>query len=385
MEYRARSLDEWYRIVNKMYLDRNFYRHPESLFTHLVEIVGGLSLLASDKAKPGVDPQSYMAKAIAWWCALCGKMRIRSVEQMIWAKFPGVCPYCQKSPHKNADCRKLKKQNKDPDWTTLRELAEKNVDKRPSTLGGWLAMFTKIYDPQPGEQYPATFARFTEELGELAEATRLFQLAPGYFFSEAADFFAWLMHLQALLLMKNEFDGNEGDQLERAMWSQYPGRCKDCGNALCNCPPVLRKTFGRIAHEMPLINGGTQSKPLLDLSEAMDVFELSSKEVTLGGKQIEVTLAAIKDIHAVVDQMRDQLKELKGFGEAHTVTLIDILNDTRLLLESERITQESMDALTKAISALPSERRDALLSWLSGLSSSVWASALVEGVKALAG
>src|SRR6266566_2317534 len=29
-------LDDWYRHVNSIYLDRNFYRGPESIFVHLV-------------------------------------------------------------------------------------------------------------------------------------------------------------------------------------------------------------------------------------------------------------------------------------------------------------------------------------------------------------
>ena len=33
-----RSLDVWYVTINKIYLDRNYYRTPESIFAHVVEV-----------------------------------------------------------------------------------------------------------------------------------------------------------------------------------------------------------------------------------------------------------------------------------------------------------------------------------------------------------
>ena len=38
-------LDEWYKALNRTYWHRNFDRDPSSLFSHLVEVVGGMSLL----------------------------------------------------------------------------------------------------------------------------------------------------------------------------------------------------------------------------------------------------------------------------------------------------------------------------------------------------
>src|SRR4051794_32775584 len=38
MEAGVKSLDRWYRVVNEIYCDRNFYRTPESLFNHFVDV-----------------------------------------------------------------------------------------------------------------------------------------------------------------------------------------------------------------------------------------------------------------------------------------------------------------------------------------------------------
>ena len=106
------KLDDLYYMINKIYLDRNFHRDRFSIFAHLVEILGGLSLLSSGKKKVGVNPRSYVPKAIAWWMALCGKVGIRSVENMLWQKFTYVCTYCHLIPHNNDRCKAIKGKSK---------------------------------------------------------------------------------------------------------------------------------------------------------------------------------------------------------------------------------------------------------------------------------
>lgn len=381
-----RSLDDWYKVINKMYLDRNYYRQSESVFAHLVEIVGGLSLLASGKKKAGVNPQVYITKALAWWMALCGKVRIRSVENMLWSKFPYVCPYCRKFPHNERECRTKKQQRGSPDWDALSKLAQQNKGKKPKHLGGWLTMFNSIYEITQVEEYTTIFARFSEELGELSEATRLFQLAPGYFFSEASDFFAWLMHLQGLYLAKsNNVESDEAKLLDRAMWKQYPGRCADCGNELCTCPPVLKKTCGRIAHEMPLLASEEGSDAILEFDEAMDIFELSSKTISVGDKKLQVNTELIEDILSTLGDLKNEITKLSSFTGENTVTVVTLVSQVQTLARVQRVTQESIDQLAEAIARLPSEPRSSVLQFLAGLSSSVWAMALVDAVKALIG
>lgn len=152
-----RSLDAWYESVNKIYWNRNYQRDATSLFAHLVEVVGGLSLLASEKKKTNVNPDQYIAKAIAWWLALCGKLGVKSIEEMLWDKFPGVCPYCVQSPHNNDLCRENKEKHAGPPWQQLAEVG-KSKDKPPS-LGEWQVMFATISPIQQGELYGPIFAR----------------------------------------------------------------------------------------------------------------------------------------------------------------------------------------------------------------------------------
>lgn len=251
-EHRSRPIDEWFRSINVMYWNRNFNRTPTEIFAHLVEVVGGLSLLASQKKKIGVKPETFIAKAVAWWMALCGRLGVASVSDLIWAKFPGVCAYCLQRPHDTDVCSEYKRDRPGPDWKRLAEFGKQSSDDRPRSLGDWQKMFSLIYKVQQTEDYGLNFGRLTEELGELAETLRIFQAAPRYFLSEAADVFAWLMHIQNIVEHKNETPlAKRGQALADLFSSAYPDKCLDCDSRVCSCPPILEGTIGRIAHEMP--------------------------------------------------------------------------------------------------------------------------------------
>ena len=253
--YRDRPLDGWYQSINRIYWNRNLLRDASAIFAHLVEVVGGLSFLASSKKKPGVVPTAYIAKGIAWWIALCGKVGIKSVESLLWDKFPNVCPYCHEERHNPDVCSERKRAAPGPQWDVLAERGK--AGERPGRLRDWQLMFSRIYPAQQTEDYGASFARLSEELGELAEAIRVFPAEPGYFLSEAADVFAWMMHIQNLIESKSETpSAKRGLAIEEALCRAYPDGCRDCGQRTCSCPPILSSTIGRIAHEVPKGRGG---------------------------------------------------------------------------------------------------------------------------------
>ena len=249
-----RSLDQWYVSLNSTYFHRNFDRKPSDICLHLIEVIGGLSLLASEKSKPGVDKGAQVPKALAWWLSLCGKVGVRSVEAMIWDKFPGRCPYCQQPKHDQEECAEKKAAHPGPPWELLATLGEKA--ERPATLGAWQRIFNDIYPVNQGDQYGPAFARLYEELAELAEAVRVFPSVPGYFLSEAADVFAWLMKVQNIIDEKaGRRKVRRGRAIEESFARAYPDACNDCGRLVCSCPPILASTIGRIAHEVPVGRG----------------------------------------------------------------------------------------------------------------------------------
>lgn len=257
-----RTLDQWYVSINAIYFARNFHRDADSVLAHLVEVSGGLGGLVSGKK---VHATEQIAKVIAWWMALCGKIGVKSVENMLWAKFPSVCPYCLLPRHEDVDCRVAKEKSREPNWNRLKELATENASQRPRTISEWQLMFRAIYQVREPQ---FALAKLTEELGELAEAVRARQIKPGYFLNEASDVFAWLMQLQNRIdTDRVESRSEVGAPLAMAFANAYPDRCARCHNQICSCSPVAMDTVGRIAHDMPV-----DAQALLSIDDTLGLF-----------------------------------------------------------------------------------------------------------------
>lgn len=366
-------LDRWYRVINRIYLDRNFYRDSFSIFGHLVEVVGGLSVVAAGKVKPGVEPQIYTAKAVAWWLALCGRVGVASVSDLLWQKFPGVCPYCERRPHSQRECRQRKKEGDRPRWRALAALGQTNIAQRPATLTQWQQMYADIYPPQQTEGYASVFARLAEELGELAEALRAFPVAPGYFLSEAADVFAWLMHLKNVL--DNTDDGNEAD-LGSLLAESYPDACKDCGSYVCVCPAVLAGTLGRIAHEIPPEVGYfKQGGNLLSLPDAVELFQ-ATRAVRMGGRTISMDENQVDALFATLAHLRKDMSTSAEVQDARLTRALDEL--MQRTNATDRDLQVALNTLQGAIQSLTPEKRDRLIEILGALNVNVWSATLLQ-------
>jgi pyrimidine deaminase RibD-like protein/NTP pyrophosphatase (non-canonical NTP hydrolase) len=248
-----RSLDDWYRVINAIYLNRNYYREPSSIFSHLVEVIGGLGILASDYTHEKQIIAKYLPKGVAWWMGLCGRVGVKSISDMLWAKFPFICPYCQTAPHDNTRCRQIKVQNPDPDWAFVKAKVDGNISSKPKNLGEWQRMFQKVYKIGDGEDYRLTLAKLTEELGELAEAVRAFHVKPGYFLNEAADVFSWIMHLANVYESRQTTPEEQiGQHFEKMFSTEYLDRCSKCQNQRCTCPAFQPETLGKLARQTPL-------------------------------------------------------------------------------------------------------------------------------------
>jgi hypothetical protein len=244
-------------------------------------------------------------------------------------------------------------------------------------------MFYDIYPTPNDPGYPTPILRFTEELGELAEAVRIAQIAPGYFLSEASDVFAWLMNVQNVSHSKRNLpERSRGEDLADQFAAAYPDHCRDCGGPVCTCPPILVGILGRIAHEIPrdfmnLMPG----RALMSTDEARSYFELGASSVRIGSGTFETDVDLLRGIHTAVTELRVFAVENDALARARSGDLARALAAIEELTSSQRITQESIDELSAAIAALPAEGRNALVSFLTGLGSSTWATALLELVK----
>jgi len=243
-------LDDIYRMTSFIYHDANLGRSREATLLHFVEVCGMLTLIDRKKKRDRVDVPGALCKALGWYFPLLAKMGVESVERLIFTKYPKVCPYCRLSPHVEQQCKLVKGTEGVLSHERVRELMDANWESRPVGLNDWQRMFGDIYPRSLNSTGFSTIA-LLEELRELAEAVRVFDRYPHYFYGEAADVFSYLMGLANEYALRCS-EREETFDYEREFLARYPGLCIACGARVCICPTVPQATVGRMAKEMPI-------------------------------------------------------------------------------------------------------------------------------------
>ena len=178
------------------------------------------------------------------------KWGVTSVENLVFRKFPNVCPYCRQTPHQERVCKTVKGEST-VNHDELREKYRENIGDKPKGLNDWQDMFQDIY-PRNTDDKTRSAIGLMEELGELAEAVRVFDRHPQFLAGEAADIFSYIMGLANEYTLKKETNGEDAFDFQDAYLSRYPGLCVACGNTVCTCPSVPKATIGRMAKELDL-------------------------------------------------------------------------------------------------------------------------------------
>ncbi len=248
------SLDELYKTVAHIYSEQNAHRPARETLAHFVEVCGMLALNDRQKKREEVSPESALCKALGWFFPLMAKFRVASIEELIFRKFPYACPYCRRCPHDDAKCKTVRGTTKTVDHAAVRALYHKNAQKRPATLNGWQQMFQDLYPRNIEDRSSRSTVGLLEELGELAEAVRVFERYPKYFAGEAADVFSYIMGLANEYALKVQRDTDRIFSFEDEFIQRYPGLCVQCGYGVCVCPLIPEATVGRLAKELDLEN-----------------------------------------------------------------------------------------------------------------------------------
>lgn len=256
------SLDDLYVMTAHMYSHRNEERPVAATFAHFVEVCAALTAHTREKHRESLDIPGALCKALGWFFPLMAKLRVRSIADLVYRKYPYACPYCRRLPHVDMECKLVRGADTTVDHDALRSLYIDNAAKRPSDLDDWRKMFSEIYprslqDRSMGRSAVGLF----EELGELAEAVRVFERYPKYLAGEAADVFSYLMAIATEFAMSEEVAGRPGFSLQHEYLERYPGLCTQCGYHVCVCPPVPASTVGRTAKELDV----RQEETLFDL------------------------------------------------------------------------------------------------------------------------
>jgi NTP pyrophosphatase (non-canonical NTP hydrolase) len=239
-------------MVAHIYSEQNAHRPARETFAHFVEVCGMLALNDRQKKREEVSIESALCKALGWYFPMMAKFRVASVEELVFRKFPYACPYCRQCPHDDGTCKTVRGTTRTVNHAAVRAVYEQNAKKRPVTLNEWQRMFQDIYPRNIEDRSGRSTVGLLEELGELAEAVRVFERYPKYFAGEAADVFSYLMGLANEYALRLERDTDKIFSWEDEFIQRYPGLCVQCGYAVCVCPLVPEATVGRMAKEIDL-------------------------------------------------------------------------------------------------------------------------------------
>src|SRR5262249_6046412 len=247
------SLDDLYLMVASIYGEQNAQRPSSATFAHFVEVCGMLTIHDRKKKREEFEVEDALCKSLVWFFPLLAKFKVSSLEDLIFRKYPFACPYCRECPHKDLICKTTKGTKQTVDDKALRAKHEENIHHRPRGLNEWQKMFDKIY---PRDVSGLGGGRSTlgllEEVGELAEAVRVFCKHPKFFAGEAADVFSYIMGIANEHQLKLQMDGKAEFDFEAEFLRRYPGLCLQCGHEVCVCPTVPDSTVGRMAKELDL-------------------------------------------------------------------------------------------------------------------------------------
>ena len=275
------NLQDWQSEFFTIYGKKNSERTPTQLWLGLVRHV---SKVAEEvrKGNLGTTLQEEIAYTFCWfmgfinWCNISQKdpkfILHNDLEQIIWNKYPGVCPVCGETkcicPAQRSYIEQLsKEERKNHRKLVEKKLALKRLQKKDEafTLIQWKEMirdiFTEsIFSSDMGE----ICFHLLEEIGEVAQEIFILETIPnenksdinshiGKLENELADVFSWLMALvnkvQSYYVMMHkfedlyEFKSEKLSQVEipDIIWNQYFDEelgqlgCQHCKQRECSC------------------------------------------------------------------------------------------------------------------------------------------------------
>lgn len=217
------SLDVWVKRINEIYVQANGERDFKDVLLFSFEEVGRCSQLINRKRDE--DIINNIPRLFMWFCILYAKSGVKTdINDVIWNKFPGICPYCKK-PSCTCYLRKFRL-----DYSELMKKAKETVERRPQTLDQWQDLFQTIYRRTDTYKIETNVSHLFEELSELSEVHRLpfVDSEKNLIDMELADVFSWIMGLA------NFFDQQTPQKrylLSEALSKTYKNsECPECFN-----------------------------------------------------------------------------------------------------------------------------------------------------------
>jgi NTP pyrophosphatase (non-canonical NTP hydrolase) len=221
------SLAEFQKMNGRIYLLVNdrCYESTEMfsrLHHHITQVLKAVR-------KEKYDTIEYqLCMAFSWSLALANRFHINLEEEM-WERFPGHCPYCLQAPCACKDRAKNRQKT-----------IGKPLGKRPASLFGCQRMFAKIY---PNAVINSAI-HLAEEAGEVNEAIRNYMATHetewfGKIALELVDAITHIFSVASCLKLN----------LAASMVGYFSKGCPGCNKLPCSCGHVVEDEPIRLFHQ----------------------------------------------------------------------------------------------------------------------------------------
>lgn len=220
---RPQTLSECQQMFSSIFGERNkkLYTDKDCLL-QVVENNARIAECLRKEEENGIQEiVELLPKTFAWLIALWNTKGL-VIEDALWHKYPGVCPYCLR----RQDCSCI---SKDLAYDPERNLNVFRRDHtlRPRTLAAWQERHGEIYGKMNKvKSRLQVWLHFVEEVGEVSVELR--HERKEEFANESADALMWLF----------AFANRISASLDEATWRVYPYECDTCHKEQCECPYV---------------------------------------------------------------------------------------------------------------------------------------------------
>jgi len=222
---RPKTPEEFQTMNEYIYDEKNreFYSDGD-LIRRLQEVVALLSKVVRKDKRDLFG--LYVADVFSWYNANANRHGL-DVQEIMWARFPGVCSYCMQ--FSKCLCG-MNHPEEEPEEKAkrLRAFLIDREGREPQTLAGHQDFHRTLYLwHHEGEDPVRIVQHIGEEVAEVSEALRHKDMENVA--KEMADVLSWI------LTFCNRMDID----LEGVMWRIYPYECRKCEKAPCVCEEMV--------------------------------------------------------------------------------------------------------------------------------------------------
>lgn len=217
---RPLTVDQFQTMYEHIYgqVNRGNYDDKDLILRLIEETTEAMELARKDKRH---EFYTRLPRIYSWFNAVANRFNI-NLQEALWKKYPGVCPYCLREQNCACQIEHPEIPNKDQ---ILRRLRRERQGREPQTLSDHQKLHGRLYGKQNERIFPIqTVAHLVEEVGEISRDFRHGRQEE--LTAEMADVASWIFAIANRL----------GFNLADIIWENYPYECEICNEDQCVCP-----------------------------------------------------------------------------------------------------------------------------------------------------